>query len=137
MDISRTNDAPNRGFPTVPAQPESILRGRYRITQCISITELNMVYQAFDVQTLTPDFASHEQIHGEVRFSNDIYALGKTLDSLLPHSGHALQTIVRRATGPLEFRYRTADGVRRALSRIHRLDRLLDLIGCEGLFTSR
>ncbi len=65
--------------------------------------------------TCTPDFASPEQLRGMVLPGNDLYAIGKTLEALVPAPPPALARVTARATGPFAHRYATGVELARAL----------------------
>ncbi|MCS6938108.1 MAG: phosphotransferase [Roseiflexaceae bacterium] len=69
--------------------------------------------------TCTPDFASPEQLCGMVLPGNDLYAIGKTLEALVPAPPPALARVIARATGPFAHRYATGAELAQALLAAH------------------
>jgi eukaryotic-like serine/threonine-protein kinase len=80
------------------------------------------------LQSFTPDFASLEQLWGEALFGNDIFALGRTLEDLVPGADGYLAHIIQRATAPARQRYPSVAHLKRALNRLHILDSLVPIL---------
>jgi serine/threonine protein kinase len=63
----------------------------------------------------TPGYASLEQLRGEVRASNDVFGLGRTLETISQHSSPQLAEVIARATAPIARRYQTIVELQQAL----------------------
>jgi len=72
--------------------------------------------------TCTPEFASPEQLRGMVLPGNDLYAIGKTLEAVIPAPPPALARVIARATGPSPYRYATGAELAQALLAAVRSD---------------
>ena len=83
--------------------------------------------------TFTMDYASPEQIVGEVNVGNDIFALGRTLATLVPYASVWVQHIISTATAPLHERYQSVRDFRFALRRLQWADRLIGSLGATML----
>ena len=81
----------------------------------------------------TPGYFSPEQAHGEVRPSNDIFALAMTLDELIPIQGRHLQRIISRATVSIDKRYARIVDFQRVLLRLALLDQLVSSLGLSAI----
>jgi serine/threonine-protein kinase len=86
------------------------------------------------VWTLTPEFTSEEQVRGEIWPSNDVYALGRTLEELLPWPQRLVRAVIGCATARHGVRYSSAEAFARALRRLLALDSMLRACGVAGLF---
>jgi serine/threonine protein kinase len=86
-------------------------------------------------RTLTPEFASWEQARGEVWRSNDVYALGRTLEALIPQPHALVQALIRRATAAHGQRYTTASAFGRALCWLLALDRVAQACATSRIFS--
>ena len=69
--------------------------------------------------TGTMEFMSLEQARGEVRPGNDLFALGRTLEVLVPQPTQRLALILDRATSPAPMRYQTIADFIHDLQRGH------------------
>lgn len=72
--------------------------------------------------TGTIEFMSIEQARGEARASNDVFALGRTLEYLIPQPEPHIADVIARATAPLTQRYQRAAELRSDLQRIRAHD---------------
>jgi serine/threonine protein kinase len=79
--------------------------------------------------TFTPGFVSPDQAHGSARPSNDIFALGMTLDDLIQWPGPRLIEIIRRATTSTKEPYRSAIAMAYDLLQLSILDSLVNWLG--------
>jgi serine/threonine protein kinase len=81
----------------------------------------------------TPGFVSPEQVRGEARPGNDIYALGRTLDDLITAPPQRLAAIIARATAQPAERYPRAAALGYDLARLGLLDRLAGRFGLHAI----
>jgi serine/threonine protein kinase len=77
--------------------------------------------------SFTRQFASPEQVRGEALPGNDIFSLGRTLDSLVPWPSRRLAAIIQKATAPATRRYASVADLRRDLARLVALDTVTSL----------
>lgn len=78
--------------------------------------------------TYTPGFVGPEQVRGEAMPGNDIFALGMTLDALVPWPSRRLEAIIRKATAPANRRYVAIADLLRDLARLSVLDTVAGLL---------
>jgi serine/threonine protein kinase len=81
----------------------------------------------------TPAFVSPDQARGLARPTNDIFALGMTLDALVEWPSTALEGIVDRAIAQHEPRYRSAAALGRDLARLCMIDQLAGYVGLKAI----
>jgi serine/threonine-protein kinase len=79
--------------------------------------------------TFTPAFVSPDQVRGTAQPSNDIFALGMTLDDLIQWPGPRLTRIISRAIASAGEPYPSAVALGRDLVQLSMLDGLVNRLG--------
>jgi serine/threonine protein kinase len=125
------------GYVHGDVKPANIIRcpnGRALLIDWGSALLLNQSRPALPY-SLTVEYASPEQIEGYVGATNDIYALGRTLEALVPYASQRVQHIIGTATAPLDERYRHIGQMSTALQRLQIFDRLTRSFGATVLLS--
>jgi len=81
----------------------------------------------------TPAFVSPDQARGLSRPTNDIFALGMTLDTLVEWPGPRLAAIIAKAVALREPRYHTAAELGHDLAQLCLLDRAAGYVGLQAI----
>ncbi len=83
--------------------------------------------------SFTPVFVSPDQVRGLARPTNDIFAIGMTLDRLVEWPSAPLEAIIGRAIAQREPRYHNAAALGRDLAQLCMIDRLAAYIGLKAI----
>lgn len=123
------------GYVHGDVKPANIMRrpdGRAVLIDWGSALPLNLRTATMSY-SFTVEYASPEQLRGYVGTSNDIFALGRTLEALVPYASEKVQDIIATAVAPLDQRYQHIGQMQTALQRLRIIDRLVRSFGATFL----